>query len=402
MNYIEASLADDYPASAATTGTVAVNGSASGTLETVDDQDWFRIDLDANHLYRIDLLGATSGHGTLSDPYLYLRNDAGTLVAWDDDAGGGLNSRLTFRAPADGTWFIDVGSFIDHSSGTYLIRLTDLAGLNLVGTPGNDLLVGSSGFDTISGLGGDDTVLGGLGSDSIDGGEGRDTLHGGGDSDTLRGGAGNDLLDGGTGLDRMEGGAGDDRYVVLTTGDTVVESAGAGRDTVIVSQSNHTLAANVERLEMRGTLDLLGSGNASANILLGNDGNNVLSGGRGNDLLDGRGGADGLVGGAGADTFRFSTAPAAGAVDRLVDFNVAEDRVALDDAVFAAIGPLGALDPDAFHVGAAAADASDRIVYDSTDGRLFYDADGNGAGAAVPFATITAHTALTAADFWVV
>ena len=55
------------------------------------------------------------------------------------------------------------------------------------------------------------------------------------------------------------------------------------------------------------------------------------------------------------------------------------DRIALDDAVFTGLG-LGALNANAFVIGTAAADADDRIVYDSATGALSFDADGTGAG----------------------
>ena len=53
-------------------------------------------------------------------------------------------------------------------------------------------------------------------------------------------------------------------------------------------------------------------------------------------------------------------------------------------------------------LGTAAADADDRIIYDAATGRLFYDADGNGAGTALHFATVTVGTAITAAEFTVI
>ena len=63
---------------------------------------------------------------------------------------------------------------------------------------------------------------------------------------------------------------------------------------------------------------------------------------------------------------------------------------------------MGALNPNAFATGSAAADADDRIVYNNATGQLFYDADGNGGIAAVQFATLATGLALTASDFQVI
>jgi Ca2+-binding RTX toxin-like protein len=59
-------------------------------------------------------------------------------------------------------------------------------------------------------------------------------------------------------------------------------------------------------------------------------------------------------------------------------------------------GPLAAAN---FVLGTAAIDASDRIIYDAGTGGVWFDADGNGAGAAQLFALVTVGTAITAADF---
>ena len=135
------------------------------------------------------------------------------------------------------------------------------------------------------------------------------------------------------------------------------------------------------------------SGGASAQTILGNNGANVLNGGAGNDVLIGLGGND---------TFAFTTALGAGNVDTIADFTSGTDKIALDDAVFTAIGGLGGLNANAFFAGTAAHDADDRIIYDSATGNLFYDADGNGAGAAVLFANLQNHPVIAASDFTVI
>jgi Ca2+-binding RTX toxin-like protein len=110
-----------------------------------------------------------------------------------------------------------------------------------------------------------------------------------------------------------------------------------------------------------------------------------------------------LNGGAGLDAFRFaSTLNATSNVDAIVGFLAADDRLQLDDTVFAGIGPVGALAVGAFRAGTAAGDAGDRIVYDNATGSIYFDADGSGAAAQILFATVAVGTTLTAADFFVI
>jgi Ca2+-binding RTX toxin-like protein len=145
-------------------------------------------------------------------------------------------------------------------------------------------------------------------------------------------------------------------------------------------------------------------------VLSGGSGNDALLGGAGDDTLAGGTGANRLSGEAGSDVFLFDTAPDAANRTTLTDFVHQLDELHLDDDVFSAFdaGQSGALAASAFRSGAganAAADADDRIVYNTTSGALYYDADGTGtARAAVQFAVLgtTAHPVLTAADFVIV
>jgi Ca2+-binding RTX toxin-like protein len=136
--------------------------------------------------------------------------------------------------------------------------------------------------------------------------------------------------------------------------------------------------------------------------VIGNTGANVLKGLTGDDTLDGGRGNDSLTGGAGVDVFRFSsTLNATTNVDRITDFTAADDRFLLDDAVFAGIGAVGRIASANFRLAAAAGDASDRVIYNSATGQLSFDADGNGAGAAVLFATVTAGATISFDDIWI-
>ena len=140
----------------------------------------------------------------------------------------------------------------------------------------------------------------------------------------------------------------------------------------------------------------------SAYTLRGNEFGQIVAGNNAANVIDGRGGNDTLVGLGGADTFAFTTAlDGTNNVDTLRDFVSGSDKVGLAGNVFAATTD-GGIAAGEFVVGAAAADANDRLVYDEATGRLFYDADGNGSGAAVLFAQFAAGTVLAANDFVVV
>lgn len=199
---------------------------------------------------------------------------------------------------------------------------------SLTGNDGNNLLDGGAGADILVGGLGDDTYrvddLGDLVMESAD--QGIDliistvdqvladnveqlTLVGtaisgtGNDLDNLITGNANDnLLTGGLGADTLIGGLGNDTYQVEDVSDRLIEQAGEGIDTVRTALT-YTLGSNLENLELQGSTDINGTGNALDNRLFGNAANNRLSGAEGDDFLDGGLGADTLVGGLGNDIY---------------------------------------------------------------------------------------------------
>jgi Ca2+-binding RTX toxin-like protein len=173
----------------------------------------------------------------------------------------------------------------------------------------------------------------------------------------------------------------------------VIEANGQGTDKVNSSVSFNLAGQYIENLTLTGSAHISGTGNSLANTITGNAGNNVLNGSTGKDTL---------TGAAGADHFFFSTALGASNVDRVTDYSVASDTIRLENSIFTAIGAPGTLAASAFRIGAAAADAADRIIYNSATGALLYDADGSGAGAARQFATLDDGLALTRSDFLIV
>lgn len=234
--------------------------------------------------------------------------------------------------------------------------------------------------------------------------DGTNRIYGLGGNDRLFGSVQTDVIDGGTGADKMAGGLGDDTYFVDDSLDTVTESASQGNDSVQASVS-YTLTTNVENLLLLGGNAINGTGNTLNNSLTGNTGDNSLNGGSGNDILNGKAGNDSLTGGAGADTFVFDTLPdAVGNHDTMADFNVVDDTIRLDHAVFSVFTQSGGISAGQLVVGngATASDSDDFLVYDTADGKLYYDADGNGEENPLEIVTLTGVPALTAADFVVV
>ncbi|HJV26017.1 MAG TPA: hypothetical protein VJ673_10020 [Aromatoleum sp.] len=229
-------------------------------------------------------------------------------------------------------------------------------------------------------------------------------------ANSLTGTAYNDLLDGGADADKLVGGYGDDTYVVDNAKDSVVEGSASGGVDTVVSTISYTLGTYVENLVLTGSAGLTGTGNTLANFLSGGDGadvltglagNDVLQGGAGNDLLVGGLGLDGLTGGAGADAFRFESTLGSTNIDTLTDFDGTTDTIQLENLIFKKLAATGSLSAANFVASATgnALDANDYVLYNTSTGGLYYDADGNGTTAAVQIATLTGAPMLDAGDF---
>ena len=163
---------------------------------------------------------------------------------------------------------------------------------------------------------------------------------------------------GGTVTGTVFGDWGDDRFYVYQAG--VAINGGTEYDTVH-AWTDFASGGEIERIVLRGTGGIDGTGDAGANRIDGNSGNNeiaglggndTLFGGKGDDVLNGgdendilRGGAnddtliggtgaDVLYGGAGADVFVFETLADSGidaARDQIRDFARGEDLIDISD-----------------------------------------------------------------------
>src|SRR5204862_4393190 len=147
------------------------------------------------------------------------------------------------------------------------------------------------------------------------------------------------------------------------------------------------------------------AGNDGAYSIVGGAGNDTIYGDGGNDWIEGGTGNDCLSGGSGQDNNVFREYGAANA-DTISTFASDWDRIQLDSAAFTQIGAAGrfAGGDVRFYAAAGATgghDADDRIVYNTSTGQLYYDADGAGGADAQLVATIEGAPSIAASDLWV-
>jgi len=119
---IPAPPSDDYGNTPATSGTIAVNGSAQGDLENPDDHDLFSINLTAGRTYEFSATGIT-----LSDPYLTLYDPNGFFSRMNDDHNSSTrDSKIVgFEATQSGLHYLDVNSYRELYAGTYILSATE-------------------------------------------------------------------------------------------------------------------------------------------------------------------------------------------------------------------------------------------------------------------------------------
>ncbi len=153
----------------------------------------------------------------------------------------------------------------------------------------------------------------------------------------------------------------------------------------------------------------------SAYILKGNlvedstDGvdNDILTGTNDNDILIGElNVAETLTGGDSTDNFVFKSAGDGVNFDTVTDFNTGEFDLIIVTTSFGGGLVTGELNASQFTSGAgitSAGDADDRFIYNTTNGDLYFDADGNlGGSSAIQIATLSNTPSLSANDIYVI
>ncbi|WP_298192439.1 calcium-binding protein [Novosphingobium sp.] len=326
------------------TGTGAINATGNGQYNTLTGNDAANV-IDGGR--GRDVMIGKGGDD------IYIVDDGNDTV--QEDPGGGTD---TVRSSLYATYLSSSVERLELTGAAKFANGNELDNV-ITGTDRDNVIAGGAGADRMIGAGGNDSYTvdntgdrvveladGGtdkviavatwtmsanvenldmLGSDNINatGNDLANLINGNEGNNVLSGRGGNDVLNGGGGVDTLIGGTGDDTFIVNFIGDTVVERAGEGTDTVIAGAS-YALSANVENLVLKPFLAFNGTGNALDNTITGNDSSNTLDGGLG---------ADRLIGGAGSDRYFIDNAG-----DTIVDSAGAGDTAITSISYVAARG----------------------------------------------------------------
>jgi len=389
---------------------------------------------------------------------------AATIVGATDTIYTGGDFQLDDFTVAD--LFHDVDAIYDAQTNSTVDSYVRIDGANnaetVYGSEGVDNATMRLGDDTYYGNGGNDLLIGHGGADYLDGGTGNDTFVIGGFGSGVQGttskaddgnaewiatGATHDVIVGGVGTDTLR----------ITTG---IGANSTANGTVVLNDANFQ---GMEVVQVGGTVGRLNVEDSALQLIndhysfkangsvadlsntLGNNGgsiNNVVVDASGitanglrfegnaniqtfigtsqDDTFVGNSGNDVLTGNAGADTFVFGnvheqvvtgtatevqsyvdTAFSLTGVDTITDFLSGVDKIQLNLDQYASLAGFSVANLVS-GAGAVAADADDYLLFNSTSNTLSYDADGNGAGAAVDIAQLLGVTTFTASDVVVV
>ncbi|MEA5567878.1 RHS repeat-associated core domain-containing protein, partial [Anabaena sp. UHCC 0399] len=367
----------------------------------------------------------------------YSIDDVGTGMTFNAYTGSEGSSGSAGRTSTTGTW-IDSISF------------NNINRFQITGTSKNDTITTGAGNDIINGGDGDDTITTGGGNDIADGGAGKDrlivdlsaqttnlnlslnsnvviggvtaknfenftiTTGTGNDNinqptlingvvyrsdDTFKTGAGNDTINAGLGNDNVDGGVGDDLLILDYSIDDVGKEL---RFTTYTSNGESSGSAYRYQAANYNYLDYISFSNINRFQITGTSKNDTITTGTGNDILVGGFGNDTLTGGIGADQFTINATNQG--IDTITDFLSSQgDKIYVSASGFGGGLVAGTTITAAqFVLGTAAADASDRFIYNVTNGSLLFDIDGTGAIAATQIAVLSSKPSIAHTDIFAI
>lgn len=205
------------------------------------------------------------------------------------------------------------------------------------------------------------------------------------------------------GFDSTDGSLIDGDVVVLLNPlfDYGLVTSNVGDDVITINGTTITIKNGAAELSADDILVAYSDTIIDGDILVGTVAGQDLTGAADADALIVKADLDEVTGGAGGDAFVFINP--ANSVNSITDFDSSEgDFLVISASGFGVDIDEGALTGTGnFVAGAAALDADDYFVFNAATGNLSFDADGNGAGAAVLIANFGTAT-LTADDIFII
>ncbi|MCZ4270086.1 M10 family metallopeptidase [Tritonibacter mobilis] len=123
QDFATISESSDALASSATSYSISVGDTFTGTRSSAGDDDWVAVTLTVGETYVFDLDGSGGGGGTLPDTDLYLYDASGNQLAYDDMSGESYDAELTFEATYTGTYYVVVSSYYPSDTGSYTLTV---------------------------------------------------------------------------------------------------------------------------------------------------------------------------------------------------------------------------------------------------------------------------------------
>ncbi|WP_392534760.1 beta strand repeat-containing protein [Nostoc sp. C117] len=415
-NSLDGGVGDDVLSARGSTGNNTLNGSAGNDTLTAVASTGKNLLFGGDGNDSLDISGVYYTNGDYSSDSRSLGNNTLNGGIGDDSlsASGSKGNNLLFGG--DGNDYLDIfGGYSSQSYSTSDYR-----------TLGNNTLDGGVGDDTLKAGGskGNNLLIGGDGNDYLDltGDYNYYASYDYSDSrpsgnNTLNGGAGDDNLSvsSSTGDNLLSGGDGNDSFDIITNSvdtelpDLVIQTVDGGNgDDSLLTIYNFTAGGITSTFNATTNTGSITVGMYQVNYnnieqlnISGTDNNDSIVGSNGNDTLNGGNGNDSLFGGAGIDTFGFYNYN--GGVDTIYDFNATNELIQVYGFNFGGGLSTGSLQASQFTIGTSATTSSQRFIYNSTTGALFFDSDGSaGAFTQVQFAQLSTGLSLTNNNFVVV
>jgi Ca2+-binding RTX toxin-like protein len=285
-----------------------------------------------------------------------------------------------------------------HVSGVETFQLADSAAARIALADGNFTGITGTAITVIAGAAGDTVDASAVSAAH------RVVFVGGAGKDVFTGGAGADTFEFAAaavgGIDRLRGAGGNDRLVLKSSGTIANAGVFTGIETIVLASTGKNRLALTDSnfagvtgktITVTGgnagnTIDASALSAANRVILVGGKGGDTLKGGAGADRLTAFGHAT-LSGEGGADLFAFEIPGTTADPDtnRVTDFSRAQgDALAFSDAGFHLGLPNASATPKALpaalfspKIDGSFDKPGERFAYDTSTGRLYFDADGN-------------------------